>query len=91
LELRVLDEVIHTDHHRYVKNDIAGLRARAIELRAELLITTEKDAAKLAALLDSADTNWWAIRLEPVVTVGEERLRRLIMDGAAMGTTEVCA
>jgi hypothetical protein len=41
-------------------------------------VTTEKDACKLAALLHPTDS-WWAVRLTTDVTVGEERLRRLVL------------
>jgi tetraacyldisaccharide-1-P 4'-kinase len=43
-----------------------------------LVVTTEKDACKLAALLQYTD-NWWAVRLTTQVTVGEERLKRLVL------------
>jgi hypothetical protein len=39
-------------------------------------VTTEKDACKLAALLQPTDS-WWAVRLSTSVTVGEDRLKRL--------------
>ena len=76
--LKVLDEVVYADHHTYTSQDVERVRTRATELRAELIVTTEKDACKLAALLQHTD-NWWAVRLTTQVTVGEERLRRLIL------------
>ena len=76
--IRILDEVAYVDHHAYTSQDVEQLRARATELQAELVLTTEKDACKLAALLLPTDT-WWAIRLTTDVTVGEERLRRLVL------------
>jgi tetraacyldisaccharide-1-P 4'-kinase len=54
------------------------LRARAAELKVELVVTTEKDVCKLATLLQPVD-NWWAVRLTTQVTVGEDRLRRLVL------------
>ena len=76
--IRILDEVVYVDHHAYTSQDVEQLRARATELRAELVLTTEKDACKLAALLQPTDT-WWAVRLTTDVIVGEERLRRLVL------------
>jgi tetraacyldisaccharide 4'-kinase len=76
--IRILDEVAYVDHHAYTSQDVERLRARAAELQAELVVTTEKDAGKLASLLQPTD-NWWAVRLTTQVTVGEDRLRRLVL------------
>jgi tetraacyldisaccharide 4'-kinase len=38
------------DHHTYTAADLAALERRAAETHAEFLVTTEKDAVKLAAL-----------------------------------------
>ena len=79
LGVRVLDEMVYADHHTYTSQDVERLCARATELQAELVVTTEKDAGKLAALLQGAD-NWWAVRLATQVTVGEDRLKQLILE-----------
>lgn len=76
--IRILDEVAYIDHHAYTSQDVERLRARAAELKAELVVTTEKDVCKLATLLQPVD-NWWAVRLTTQVTVGEDRLRRLVL------------
>lgn len=73
----VLDEVVYADHYAYRSQDVERLRARATTLQAELVVTTEKDACKLAALLQPTDP-WWAVRLTTDVTVGEDRLRQLV-------------
>ena len=73
----VLDEVVYADHYAYTSQDVERLRARATTLQAELVVTTEKDACKLAALLQPTDP-WWAVRLTTDVTVGEDRLRQLV-------------
>ena len=70
--------MVYVDHHAYTSRDVERLRARATALQAELVVTTEKDACKLAALLQPTDT-WWAVRLTTDVIVGEERLRRLVL------------
>ena len=75
--IRILDEVAYADHHTYTRQDIERLRTRAVELQAELVVTTEKDACKMASLLHSTDA-WWAVRLTTQVIEGEDRLRRLV-------------
>jgi tetraacyldisaccharide 4'-kinase len=76
--LRVLEEVVFPDHHDYTAMEMDGLRMKAQVARAELVVTTEKDAGKLAALLKPTDA-WWAVRLSTRVIVGEEKLRQRIL------------
>jgi len=76
--IRILDEVVYADHHAYTSQDVERLRAKAVELQVELVVTTEKDACKLAPLLEPTDT-WWAVRLTTHVTVGEDRLRQVVL------------
>jgi tetraacyldisaccharide 4'-kinase len=71
--------VAYADHHAYTSQDVERLSTRAAELQAELVVTTEKDACKLAALLQPTDS-WWAVRLSTYVIVGEDRLRRLVLE-----------
>ena len=78
LGIRILDEMAYADHHAYTNQDVERLSARAAELQAELVVTTEKDACKLAALIQPTDS-WWAVRLSTNVNVGEERLRQLVL------------
>ena len=51
LGVTVLDEIAYADHHRYTSGDLERLRAIVKEVKAEVVITTEKDAGKLAPLL----------------------------------------
>ena len=76
--MKIVGEVVHPDHHAYTRQDVEQLKASAVELRAELVVTTEKDACKLAALLQPTDS-WWAVRLTTNVIAGEDRLRRLVL------------
>jgi tetraacyldisaccharide 4'-kinase len=76
--MKIVGEVVHPDHHAYTSQDVERLKARAVELRAELVVTTEKDACKLTALLQPTDS-WWAVRLTTSVIAGEDRLRRLVL------------
>jgi tetraacyldisaccharide 4'-kinase len=87
--IRILDEVAYADHHAYTSQDVERLRARATELRAELVVTTEKDACKLAALLHLTDS-WWAVRLSTYVIVGEDRLKQLVLSQPNCIPAEAC-
>lgn len=84
---RILDEVVYRDHHHYTEADVTRVRARAVEVKADVIVTTEKDAGKLAPWLRQDDA-WWAIRLATDVTVGEERLRRLLSGATTMNSME---
>jgi tetraacyldisaccharide 4'-kinase len=76
--IRILGEVAYADHHIYTRQDVERLRTRAVELQAEIVVTTEKDACKMASLLHPTDA-WWAVRLTTHVIEGEDRLRRLVI------------
>jgi tetraacyldisaccharide 4'-kinase len=87
--IRILDEVVYADHHAYTSQDVERLRARATELQAELVVTTEKDACKLAALLQLTDS-WWAVRLSTYVIAGEDRLKQLVLSQPDSIPAEAC-
>ena len=87
--IKILDEVTYADHHDYTSHDVERLRARAAELRAELIVTTEKDACKLASLLQHTDS-WWAVRLTTYVSAGEERLKQLVLSRPTRIPAEAC-
>jgi len=79
LGIRILDDVAYADHHAYTSQDVERLRARATERQAELVVTTEKDACKLATLLQPTDS-WWAVRLATDITVGEDQLKQIVLN-----------
>jgi tetraacyldisaccharide 4'-kinase len=79
LGLKVLEEVVNPDHHCYTAHEVACLRQRAADLRADLVLTTEKDAGKLQPFLTQDDHQWWAVRLMVVWMAGEGALHRTIM------------
>ncbi len=83
--VRVLGEIRYRDHQRYGREHVEAVNARARQLGVELVLTTEKDAGKLNPLLDRADGQWWAVRLDCTVSAGEERLRRLVLEGVPAG------
>ena len=79
LGLKILDEVACPDHHLYTHDEVAKIRRRAAELKADVVITTEKDAGKIRPCLTPHDTGWYAIRLGIKWTSGEAALRQMIM------------
>jgi len=89
LGLRILEEVFFPDHHRYTTAEVDGLRMKAQRALAELVVTTEKDAGKLAAFLNPTDS-WWAVRLSTQVLVGEERLRQRILSCTKPAQVDAC-
>jgi tetraacyldisaccharide 4'-kinase len=73
-------ETAFRDHHHYGAKDVREIGIMAQAAGAELVLTTEKDAGKLAPLLMAGD-NWWALRIAAVVTQVEARLRDLVSRG----------
>ena len=80
LGLTVLDEVVYSDHHTYSANDIGRLRERAVHRKADVVLTTEKDAGKIRPHLRPDDSRWWAVRLRVEWRRGEASIRKMIMD-----------
>lgn len=78
LGFRVLDHLVYRDHHAYSAIDVSAVQRRAHACRADFVVTTEKDACKLAELLDPGDA-WWAVRLQARVWNGEDRLTGLLV------------
>jgi tetraacyldisaccharide 4'-kinase len=75
---KVCDEFIYPDHHSYTARELGRIRSRAEECGADLIVTTEKDAVKVAPLVEEKD-RFWALRLQTDVLDGRERLERLIL------------
>ncbi len=48
LGANVLDHLEFTDHYRYKRADVGQIQQRALALNADMLVTTEKDRARLA-------------------------------------------
>jgi tetraacyldisaccharide 4'-kinase len=80
LGLTVLDEVAYPDHYAYSVEDVGTLRKRAVDLKAEVVLTTEKDAGKLRPYLAPDDGSWWAARLRVEWRMGESAIRNMIID-----------
>lgn len=50
-----IDAVSFNDHHVYTEADIEGVEQKALRMKADLILTTEKDAVKLLALRKMAN------------------------------------
>lgn len=78
--IRMAGETRFQDHHGYSAYDVKAAEAQAHAAGAEWLLTTEKDAGKLAPLVPSS-RRWWALRIRAEVVTGEDALRRVVCGG----------
>ena len=81
LGFKVGGEMIFADHHAYQAADLESVRERARQSGADLIVTTEKDAGKVAPLLKAGE-QVWAVRLGLDILSGREQWEQLL--GAAM-------
>jgi tetraacyldisaccharide 4'-kinase len=80
LGVTILEEMVFPDHHLYTAQEIGSLHEGAHRLQAELVLTTEKDAAKIRPYVSSSDVRWWAARLRVEWLTGEAPIREMIME-----------
>lgn len=88
--IKVLDELVFPDHHAYTSADLSRVRQKAEACRAELVVTTEKDAGKIVSLLNQKD-RFLALRLGTEILEGRERLERLVLGVTNRNDVGVCA
>jgi tetraacyldisaccharide 4'-kinase len=79
LGVEIVDEISYADHYAYNRSDVVNLRKRADALKAEMVLTTEKDAGKIRPYLTPDDVCWWAARLRVEWLTGDIAIRNLIM------------
>ncbi len=72
LGARIVQFRVFDDHHAYTEQDLRGIAAGAEEFMAEAVVTTEKDATKLAA--DRFELPLVSLRVEIEITRNEELL-----------------
>jgi len=78
---RVVQHEEHGDHHAWTQADVDALAAAARSLSAERVITTVKDAVKLARFTWPADAPpLAAVEVEVKVTEGDDVLEKLIRE-----------
>ena len=78
LGVQVQEELRFPDHHAYTSEDVGRIRESAARNRADLILTTEKDAGKLKALVSDHDPIW-AIRLRTEMMERGEEFEQLIL------------
>ena len=76
----VVHEVAYPDHHPYSADDVRTLRQRGMDLNADTVLTTEKDAGKIRPHLAPGDDCWWAARLRVEWRTGEAAVRSIVLD-----------
>ncbi|MBM4125039.1 MAG: tetraacyldisaccharide 4'-kinase, partial [Nitrospira sp.] len=81
LGVKVLDEMAFPDHYAYGACDLERIRERALRCQAEMMVTTEKDAGKVAPLLRRNDQGppIMALQIGAEIMEGRERLEQLIV------------
>lgn len=84
LGARVVEGVPYPDHHRFSRADVEKLLEWARLTNAEAVVTTEKDAVRLAAYLP-LPVRLLALRIEFRLLSGEPVFRRLVLE--AVGRT----
>ena len=73
---RVVAHQVHGDHHDWTQEDADALAEEAARLSAEVVVTTAKDAVKLAPLLRGAPLR--VLRVEMEIDGGEELMDRVL-------------
>lgn len=81
LGAEVVAERRHPDHHRFTAADLDDARAAADQARADLILTTEKDAVKLPPEV-AAEPRLAVVRIEAEILAGEAALEAAL--GAAL-------
>ena len=54
---------LYPDHYRFQPSDLQRIRQEADRLGATAILTTEKDAVRIAPILGDLK-HWWAVRME---------------------------
>jgi len=86
LGIKPADHVALPDHHCYRRRDLAFIEKLVDELRAEAIVTTEKDAVRLAEW--NAPVPVVALGIEIEILRGEEHLRRALRAAVSGGGTD---
>ena len=76
----VVAHCIFPDHHRYSVQDVRGVAKIVANLRADRVVTTEKDKVKLQLLGDSASqSGMWIVRIDVSWLEGWKEWERLVL------------
>jgi len=79
----VVDHCVFADHHAYSQDDLGRIRRSAEQAGADRIVTTEKDAVKLAQLDEVAkqEVAIWAVRIDLQWHEGYEEWTRVVLNG----------
>lgn len=83
LGARVLEAIPFPDHRTYARGDMSKLQEWGRLMRAEALVTTEKDAVRLAPLLP-LETPLFALTIELDFLEGGETFREAVLGGVGL-------
>jgi tetraacyldisaccharide 4'-kinase len=77
----VVDHCVFPDHHAYSVNDLQRVRSAAAQAGVDRIVTTEKDAVKLAQLneVKNQQVAIWAVRIELQWLEGLDEWKRIVL------------
>jgi tetraacyldisaccharide 4'-kinase len=77
----VLDHCVFADHHAYSQDDLGRIRRMAERVGVDRIVTTEKDAVKLAQLdeVKNRKIELWAVRIDLVWIEGFDEWMRVVL------------
>ncbi len=79
----VVDHCVFPDHHAYSIDDLQRVRSAAEQAGVDRIVTTEKDAVKLAQLdeVKNRKVEMWAVRIDLQWLDGFEEWERMVLQG----------
>jgi tetraacyldisaccharide 4'-kinase len=80
--IRVLAAYQYPDHHPYTTDEIAGLAQTAVNLEANIILTSEKDAVKLEGRWPERSCRVLALRLEIAMSEDAQRVLQEALEKA---------
>lgn len=77
---RILDHLVFSDHHEYDALDLKKIESKAVEIGADVILVTEKDAVKLAGWRSQFPVYVSRLKFQPCGNEGEfyEAIDRLL-------------
>jgi tetraacyldisaccharide 4'-kinase len=77
------DHCVFPDHHAYSREDVQKVRQAAEQLGVDRIVTTEKDAVKLAQFDEVAkqEVPIWAVRIDLTWIEGQDEWTRVVLNG----------
>src|SRR2546427_205885 len=86
----VVDHCVFADHHAYSQDDLGRIRRSAAQAGVDRIVTTEKDAVKLAQLIQTLSPSEgegrvrgdiWAVRIDLRWLEGFDEWNRVVING----------